>query len=390
MSGGAITPILLSRLVGLIYESVADPRAWEDFVAALHASGSGGQVSFFMHGHGPGPTVVAQAGWDEGDLAAYRAYYARISPYVQHAHLGPLRQPVVGKRVLHEIGYDLERSAYYNEFVLERRLGTVGSALVLERRGNAFAALSHVHDDANPARLDRQLSLQALLMPHLVRAIELQRLLADARDGRAALTGVLDRLALPILTFDAQGCLELANDSAQALLQRRDGLGLDLRGRPVGADTETTARLNRAIAGAVRRGAASAPPPEGARVPLPRQPPSPPLVALVAPLPEGGAGTKLGATGRCRALMVVGGAERTDQEAIDAFARRHGLTPAEARLAGALSHGLSVQAAADRLGITVGTARVRLKTVFQKAGCSRQAELVRLILREAPLQLVGG
>ncbi|THD54576.1 MAG: response regulator transcription factor [Bradyrhizobium sp.] len=40
------------------------------------------------------------------------------------------------------------------------------------------------------------------------------------------------------------------------------------------------------------------------------------------------------------------------------------------------------QAAADRLNITVGTARSHLSSIFDKTGTKRQAELVRLLFRK--------
>jgi DNA-binding CsgD family transcriptional regulator len=57
-----------------------------------------------------------------------------------------------------------------------------------------------------------------------------------------------------------------------------------------------------------------------------------------------------------------------------------GFTPAEANFALEITRGDGRQAAADRLGITVGTARSHLSAVFDKAGVRRQAELVRLLL----------
>lgn len=56
-----------------------------------------------------------------------------------------------------------------------------------------------------------------------------------------------------------------------------------------------------------------------------------------------------------------------------------GLTPAEARLAIALCDGASLNDYALNQGITVGTTRIQLKSVFSKLGINRQPELVRLI-----------
>jgi DNA-binding CsgD family transcriptional regulator len=57
-----------------------------------------------------------------------------------------------------------------------------------------------------------------------------------------------------------------------------------------------------------------------------------------------------------------------------------GLTPAEAALADLLCGGERLADAASALGITQNTARAQLKSVFQKTGATRQAELVKLLL----------
>jgi DNA-binding CsgD family transcriptional regulator len=61
-----------------------------------------------------------------------------------------------------------------------------------------------------------------------------------------------------------------------------------------------------------------------------------------------------------------------------------GLTPAEVRFTREILKGDGLQAAADRLGISVTTARTHLAHVFGKTGARRQAELVRLILQNQP------
>lgn len=56
-----------------------------------------------------------------------------------------------------------------------------------------------------------------------------------------------------------------------------------------------------------------------------------------------------------------------------------GLTPAEAALAGGLCEGLTLQDYAERRGISVGTARIQLKSIFSKTGAARQSDLIRLL-----------
>lgn len=53
------------------------------------------------------------------------------------------------------------------------------------------------------------------------------------------------------------------------------------------------------------------------------------------------------------------------------------LTPAEANIAVALAEGLTLSEYSELKGISIGTARIQLKSVFSKTGVNRQAELVR-------------
>jgi DNA-binding CsgD family transcriptional regulator len=63
-----------------------------------------------------------------------------------------------------------------------------------------------------------------------------------------------------------------------------------------------------------------------------------------------------------------------------AASRLHGLTSAESALVRELVNGRSLQDAATRLNITLGTARQRLVPIFEKTGTGRQPELLRLML----------
>lgn len=56
-----------------------------------------------------------------------------------------------------------------------------------------------------------------------------------------------------------------------------------------------------------------------------------------------------------------------------------GLTPAEAALAAGLCKGMTLQDYAERRGISVGTARIQLKSIFSKTGAGRQSDLIRLL-----------
>ncbi|MBV9570980.1 MAG: helix-turn-helix transcriptional regulator [Alphaproteobacteria bacterium] len=58
---------------------------------------------------------------------------------------------------------------------------------------------------------------------------------------------------------------------------------------------------------------------------------------------------------------------------------KFGLTPAEQRLAQFLAYGGRLSGAAQAFGVSCHTVRNQLRSVFEKVGVHRQAELVRLM-----------
>src|SRR4029077_3261106 len=71
-------------------------------------------------------------------------------------------------------------------------------------------------------------------------------------------------------------------------------------------------------------------------------------------------------------------------EPIDLLQRHFGLAPAEARLAFHLVAGETLRSAAVKLSISYETARTCLKSIFNKTGTCRQAELAIVILTALP------
>ena len=61
-------------------------------------------------------------------------------------------------------------------------------------------------------------------------------------------------------------------------------------------------------------------------------------------------------------------------------------TPAEARVAGKLALGRSLEEIAVELGISLETVRTHAKRALSKSGTDRQGELISLMLRSVPLR----
>jgi DNA-binding CsgD family transcriptional regulator len=87
---------------------------------------------------------------------------------------------------------------------------------------------------------------------------------------------------------------------------------------------------------------------------------------------------------RPRAVLFITDPEEAAVVRREGLCHDFGLTPAEAGFTREVLKADGLQAAADRLGISLTTARTHLAHVFDKTGTRRQAELVRLILQSQP------
>src|SRR5262245_12487701 len=65
----------------------------------------------------------------------------------------------------------------------------------------------------------------------------------------------------------------------------------------------------------------------------------------------------------------------------EVLANKFGLTPSQARLVIHLTAGKSLRSSAEALGVKYETVRTCLKSVFQKPGTHRQAELVLTVFQ---------
>lgn len=103
----------------------------------------------------------------------------------------------------------------------------------------------------------------------------------------------------------------------------------------------------------------------------------PPLICTVASL------ARPSANRRARAILfVVDSVQKRTTRPADVAGL--GLTRAEGAFAVEFANGHTLQTCAHRLGISLTTAKTHLKSIFQKTGACRQAELMRLILTSTP------
>jgi len=212
--------------------------------------------------------------------------------------------------------------------------------------------------------------LQAL-MPHLQRAVALKRRIADLEALQRDSGNALDYWSTAVFAVDRKGHVLLANETAAALLRRRDGLTTD-RNILRAATPHESASLHKMIRdlGAPRHEASNI-------VSLIQRPSGKrPLQLLIGPSVR----PDLFFGSRGSALVFVHDPETAGPAQTNVLRHLYGLTPAEAEIAALISAGRTVIEMADELAVRENTVRIHLKKIFDKTGTRRQAELVKLVL----------
>jgi DNA-binding CsgD family transcriptional regulator len=217
------------------------------------------------------------------------------------------------------------------------------------------------------------------LAQHLVRAATIQQHLHHLELAKQSALYGLDELKHGFVLVDARCRPMLVNRVAEALLGSEDGLRLEAGA--LSASMPNDGRALRALVAACAGGDSTA---SGGKLKLSRKPGRLSLEVLVTPVQQETAESLIaGAFGQSAvALVLVFDPEAEMQTRIEGLRQQFGFTPAEVAFALEIIKGDGRKAAADRLGITVGTARSHLSKIFDKAGVRHQAELVRLLLQK--------
>jgi DNA-binding CsgD family transcriptional regulator len=221
------------------------------------------------------------------------------------------------------------------------------------------------------------LDLFRVFMEHLRRAVDVAHRLGTLETQKAQLESILDGLLevnpRAIATLDWKGQPVFVNSAMLALARERDGIVLDaIKLRMLNAVDNV--RFQHLCASALRLttgevalgGSMAVTRPSGKRG----------YVLTVAPLPpETQTPTAQGGA----ILVTVVDPENRRELPIERLTQVFGLTPAEARVAAALSQGDRLEEIAASGGVSIGTVRSQLKAIFSKTGATTQAVLVGLV-----------
>jgi DNA-binding CsgD family transcriptional regulator len=365
----------LSEFVGLIYDTALDPDAWPnmlDRLADLLTATTG--AHFGSYNSRTYVTRNVAPRFDPQYIRSFSEYWAGRDVFWQRGANYP-----VGVVFTPETFMSREehcRTEIFNEWYKPQGAeALMRTNLLIESPVSTVVTVGRRYSEGDFGT--SEIRLFAALIPHLQRAVQLQLRLAGVEGPPTGTAEMLNRLVQGVLLVDAGARVIFANRAAERMLRAGGGVALGRDG--LRAETAGETRLLRRIiadCAEPRDELAGA----GGRLRVSRENRAP-LAVLVIPHRARFAWIDIA---RPRAILFI-----TDPEEAVVVRRkslRHdfGLTPAEAGFTREVLKADGLQAAADRLGISLTTARTHLAHVFDKTGTRRQAELVRLILQSQP------
>jgi DNA-binding CsgD family transcriptional regulator len=363
----------LSDLIGGIYDCVLDPRKWNAVLEAtcrefsfagaiLSVIGLRSGMGILQASFGFEPDTLARSSQMAAEAIAMWGGYERIQQY-------PIDEPIVLSQA---VGYEhFHQNRYYREW--GQPLGLIDQVAMAVARDPAIVGTVGLgrHESAGvigPAEVDGL----RLLAPHFRRAVIIGNLL-DMKTIEAATFGtILDDLAFGIVLVDDKLGIVHANRAAQVMMQARDPIGSE-NGTLILTDRAAHTALQRAVRQAADDDAALGA--RGIGIPL-RRAEGEALVVHVLPLHRGE--LRRGVSQRATAAIFVSPAAAPPHMPTDALALLYDLTPAEARVFELVVAGVTPSAIGQRLGIAPSTVKSHLLHLFEKTGCRRQLDLVRL------------
>jgi DNA-binding CsgD family transcriptional regulator len=212
-----------------------------------------------------------------------------------------------------------------------------------------------------------------LIAPHVRRALVIGKLLELNSLVAATFESAMDALPTAVILVDAAMRCVHRNRAAAAIAESGGPLLLK-SGRVVACTSTAKVALEAAVVAAAGDEAALGR--RGLGVPV-RDGNGDPFVIHVLPLRRGE--IRPGLTPSAVAALFVTQATAPPQFPADALALLYDLTPAETRVLLHVAAGTTIAEIAGELGVRPATVRTHLHKVFDKTGCTRQAELVGLV-----------
>ncbi len=212
------------------------------------------------------------------------------------------------------------------------------------------------------------------LLPHLAKAIEINRPFALLEARYRAVLEVLDRLQLGVILLGQDQSLWLKNEAADRILEHRDSIGIDHRGKLIGKGATVAKILDDCFSGLT--GNADLSVPKSVRCRLPRGEVTGVVgdayIADISRLNNDELDSRSGF------VMILVDPDRSGIVNLTSLASLFGLTRSEAAVCELVVKGYTNNEIADSRNVSPETVITQVKSLFAKTNSHRRGDLVHL------------
>ena len=361
---------VVSDVVAAIYDAAIDPALWPDALARATKFVPGVSSTLFAKDISNKTMTVYHddGGMDPAYKKLYHEKYAKIDPMTTVQYFAEVGEPY---SCIAAAPFDnFYETRIYKEWVKPQ--GHLDFLCVaLEKTATSVAMFGvFLPGVAGEAELRRM----RLISPHVRRAVTIGRAI-DLNGAKAAtFTEAFDGLASCMFMLDAGGRIVHANAAACALAAT-DNVVRTASGRLTPHDAAAARQLADMLSAAGFGDAALGE--RGISFPITARD-GETYVANLLPLTSG-ARSRTGSAFSATAMLLVQKATLAAPAAPEVIAKTYKLTPTELRILIAVAEIGGAPEIAEAFGIAETTVKYHLKSLFNKTGTRRQAELVRLL-----------
>lgn len=357
--------LIPSALVDDIYAAALGDQRWETVLDGLRSSVGVRMATLLSFDEAARiPAIELAAGDDEPWVAkchhAYNTEFYLYDPVVPVAGNWPAGRWFEDVNQLSRP--QRARSVFYQEFLKPYGIGSI-SGLYIHRSEGTGAFLSVQSGPESQGLSDAQRDAIESMGAHISRALRIQARIGELEARVAAAESALDAIPVPVFLLGAQRELRYTNRAADQLIATEPALRI-VNGRfaPEGCVDDAQWRYAFARGGLLLRRTTGEP-----------------LPLALMPVPEQ---TRLVRERPGVAALITAADLRSPSARAQRLRVFYGLSSAEADLAVLLCcDGNSPQECAELRGVSIGTIRSQIKSIYAKTEVARAAQLTSLVMQ---------
>lgn len=365
------------KLIEMIYSAPLGDISWHNLLRSLKNFVGADLAFVWLKSKITNNTYIAEViNIDISYVSSYRSYYKTLNPYLRPLEKFAENRIIIGEEIISR--NEIIKTEFFNDFMIPQNMNSVIGGIIINN--NIMISVISFFRGAGKVNFSEESIINwQFVLPHLRRALTFFHSLTDRENSILQTRATLEHHENGVFLLDGYGKTLWANPRAEELLAKQDGVRMK-GGLVTLHRSNEDSQLRRLISAYANPLLAGGPSEDDALL-ASRPSGKQPFVITVAPLRGERVAALASFSDMPTVVVFVTDPDAALDRHADSLRKIYKLTAAEAKIVLAIAQGGPLVEAAERLGITLNTAKTQLKRVMDKTGATRQAELIKLLLR---------